>query len=816
MDEKGVVSGSYAVVSNEKSDSLYPMCFGVSCAFFALRLLSRHDAEDEKWSELCDKMLQGSAQLLGLLLWRVQKEEANEGNCKLIHRLKTFEKEIAELKKMRHEDAKANEKVVGIFACQEQSWLSERKKLRQHIGALINELRILEKKKVEAMNESNEKLKEMEAVLQSKDKLLEEEEQKRKELEENLSKAESVAEEMSETAKCQAQEHSTEIRKHKTAFIELVSNHRQLEAELGRAHRQVEVARQELNLVLEQKEESVLLAQKLSMELVKMRNELEQKDNILSAMLRKSKLDTAEKQMLLKEVKSLKAKKKQTELDTERWKTVSESRQKRHSLRSMFANQASSRLDDKGTRGASHFGKSRSQQVDYVIEYEHHEVRKDPESFSSLYDHYSSVGKDELAGASVKQLEGWVRLEAEKYATAIDKKHHLEIDAFVEQMRLKDGKLEDFRWRFVGMEIESKKLQSLVEGLNHDVLRLRRDNKKLDALLLEREEELNSLKQQFASQLEPQSCQKPKLNAFLNDPGLVHDAIWSKVKIVRRKSMEINHETETSLPTISPERVNEKEEEIPSNHPENLPSTLQSPERGSEEEMGAGNGMHTREESMSSVEVDKVEESSSSSNPLTKNGNSPLSMDLRALGVSYKIKRLKQQLLMLERVIGKQGSEKGIESSDNGQCEIKGFQVLMSLVNKQINRYQSLQGKTDDLCKRMHENELDTSQAGSTTSKNKGKFKTLEHILEETFQLQRYMVATGQKLMEILPKIASEFVGIAEEIDKPASFDMKRFADSVRTLLQEVQRGLEVRISRIIGDLEGTLACEGMIHMRRR
>ncbi|KAF5732431.1 Ribonuclease P protein subunit P38-related isoform 2 [Tripterygium wilfordii] len=780
MDEKGVVSGSHVVVSKEKGDSLYPMYFGVSCAFFALRLLSRHDAEDEKRSELCDKMVQVSAQLLGLLLWKVQREEANGGNCELIHRLKTSEKEIAELKKMRHEDAKANEKVVGIFACQEQSWLNERKKLRQHIGALINELRILEKKKkVEAVNESNEKLKKMEAVLQSKDKLLEEEEQKRKELEEKLSNAESDAEETAETAKRRAQEHSTEIRKHKTAFIELVSNHRQLEAELGRAHRQVEGTKQELNLVLEQKKESVLLASKLSMDLVKMRNELEQKDKILSAMLRKFKLDTAEKQMLLKEVKSLKAKKKQIEQETERWKTVSESKQERHSLRSMFANQASSRLDDQSAGGASHIGKSRSQQVDYVIEHEHHEVRKDPEFFSSLYDLYSPAGKDELAGSSVKQLERWVCLEAEKYATAIDKKHHLEIDAFVEQMRLKDGKLEDFRWRFVGMEIESKRLHSLVEGLNRDMSQLRHDNKKLEALLLDREEELNSLKQQFASQLEPQSCQKPKLNAPLNDPGLIHDAVWSKVKIVKRNSMEINHETETSLTIISPERVNEKEEEISSNHPENLPSTVQSPERGSEEENGAGNSIHTREESMSSVEVDNVESSSSSIHLLTKNGNSQLSMDLLALGVSCKIKRLMQQLLMLERVIGKQGSEEDIESSDNGQCGIKRFQVLMSLLNKQITRYQSLQGKTDDLCKRTHANELETSQAGSTTSKTKGKFKTLEHYLEETFQLQRYMVATGQKLME-------------------------------------VQRGLEVRISRLIGDLEGTLAREGMIHMRRR
>lgn len=92
----------------------------------------------------------------------------------------------------------------------------------------------------------------------------------------------------------------------------------------------------------------------------------------------------------------------------------------------------------------------------------------------------------------------------------------------------------------------------------------------------------------------------------------------------------------------------------------------------------------------------------------------------------------------------------------------------------------------------------------------------MEHFLEETFQLQRYIVATGQKLMEIQSKIVSGFVGVAEEMDKSASgIDMKRFADSIRNLFQEVQRGLEVRTARIIGDLEGTLAREGMICFRR-
>lgn len=114
-----------------------------------------------------------------------------------------------------------------------------------------------------------------------------------------------------------------------------------------------------------------------------------------------------------------------------------------------------------------------------------------------------------------------------------------------------------------------------------------------------------------------------------------------------------------------------------------------------------------------------------------------------------------------------------------------------------------------------HESDIDTGRGDFSSSRAREETKALEHFLEETFQLQRYMVSTGQKLMEMQSKIASGFLGVAEELDGSANFDMKRFADNVRTLFREVQRGLEVRIARIIGDLEGTLACEGIIHLRR-
>lgn len=87
---------------------------------------------------------------------------------------------------------------------------------------------------------------------------------------------------------------------------------------MSRAVRQVEAKKRDLESVFKQKEESVLMVQKLSGEIVKMHDDLEQKDKILSATLRKFKMDSAEKQMLLKEVKLSKVKRKQAELETER------------------------------------------------------------------------------------------------------------------------------------------------------------------------------------------------------------------------------------------------------------------------------------------------------------------------------------------------------------------------------------------------------------------------------------------------------------------------------------------------------------------
>ncbi|WCJ28945.1 Ribonuclease P protein subunit P38-related [Euphorbia peplus] len=791
MDDKEI-GDSYLIVSETKINSFYPMYFGVSCAFFALEVVSKSDQEGEKRFELCDKMLQGSAQLLGLLVWRIQR---GVENSELLRKLEVSEKEIKELKEIRREDAKANEKVVSIFASQEQIWFSERKKLRQEIGALMNELRVHQTQKEAAISELNDKIKAMETLVESKDMVIEEEGCKRKFLEEKLSNAQNVAEELRQNARREAQEYSSDLWKHKTAFLELVSNQRQLEAELGRALRQLEVKRQEI-------EESVLLAQKLSIENVKMGNDLEQKDKILSAMLRKCKLDTAEKQMLLKEVKLSKAKKKQAEVETEKWRAVSESKHQRNSLRNMFARQNSRADHDPSiARGSSQIVKTRSPQApDYVLEYENPEFRNDAEALTPILGYYSPEINGELAiTADVKRIEAWVRAEAEKYSETIERRHHSEIDAFAEQMRLKDEKLEAFRWRMLSLEIESKRLLSRVEGLNKDMSKLRNENMNLETLLFHSQEAFNALKQQLTMQVRAQICQADSY-ALIDDD----------VSIDKTVDTEIAAKDEDKK-----EQLSQEDEEDPAKEDAEFEEDKKIPSSTNETCSSRANVDTLDKSSTSPTSVGTVDKLPLPSEPSIKTSNLLWRMDLQALGVSYKIKRLKQQLLMLERLTGKQESAELITESNGGSKEIKGFDFFICLLNKQISRYQSLQSKIDELCNRMHDNEPDKSRGDSRTLRTKGETKTLEHFLEETFQLQRYMVATGQKLLEVQSKIASELVGVPEELDKSVSFDTNRFAENIRTLFQDVQRGLEVRIARIIGDLGGTLTCEGMIRMRK-
>ncbi|KMT15990.1 hypothetical protein BVRB_3g051730 [Beta vulgaris subsp. vulgaris] len=767
MEEEGV-SKSVLFTSQARDDSLCAMYFGMSCAFFALKNLSEQPLDqDQKCLEIRDKMLQGSAHLLGLLVWRrVQGEEAKSiEKHELVRKLEAAEREIFELKRTRSEDAKANDKVASIYAAQEQSWFAERRKLRHQVASLLNDLRIFDKRKNETISELNKKLGEMEVLIKSKEKVLEEDERRRKELEEKVKSTEVVLEELREANKREAQDHSSELLKHKTAFIELVSNQRQVEAELGRTLRQVEAAKQQLEYVFEEKEEAMLMVEELSAEIEKMRKELEQKDKIFSVMLRKIKLNSPEKQMILKEVKLFKPKRKMIERKTERLGSFPGSRSERHTLRNLLSRQVSSRL----LEAFPNDDRIKSEQHDAGFDDLDAEVRKKNEDYSPHFEQGFPEECTEFHDQATR-LDEWVHAEAEKYHNAIEKRHQLDLDSLEEQLRMKDDKLEAYRWQVLSAEVESKRLQSKLEGLNQEMSQLRDHNLKLQTLLVDREVELKTMRDQIATQLNNFNAQKSKKLSSRKETQQDDDHGWSSFKILKRKPA-----------TEEAKKVNEHE---------SLSKHTSSTSFGSIEDVEEKDGLEGSE---------TIGKELATNICLKKINASPWKVDLHALGVTYKIKRLNQQLLMLERLTG---------NPENN--EFKDFCLLISLLKKQVSRYQSLQEKTDDLSKRMGEKDINVKRGVSSSKRTKEEKRKLEHFLEETFQLQRFIVATGQKLIEVHSKIGSGFAGIASELDGLANFDMKRFGDTMQTLFKDVQRGLEVRISRIIGDLEGTLAYEGI------
>ncbi|KAJ6851291.1 interaptin [Iris pallida] len=780
--------------------------FSPCCAFVALHLMSRSSVPELAG---CGGMvLLGSAQLLGLIIERAQRRRDG-----LEEKLRRAESEVREMRLQRTEDAKANDRVVGIFASHEQSWIADRKRLKHQIHALVNELQCLKARSEEAATRLNKRAVEAECATRLKEEAFAEEERRRGELEEKLR----VSEELREKAS--------------SALADLVSSQRDLQAEIGCALRQAEEARQELAEVLDKKEEAISLAEKLSEEIAKVEKDMEQKDKILSAMLRKSKLDSADKEVLQKEVRIAKAKKKQAELETDRWRNKWESRHKKgpkSSLPDVGSSEQSSSSNGYGYN-------TRTLLLEYLgqeWQNEHNSSESKEENVVAAVkclDHYlSSNSRQDLVTADIEHLQNWVRLEVEKQTSILEQRHYEEVEAFVEQMRVKDEKLAAIRWRIVSMEVQSKWLHSRIEALDGNLSQSRADNLKLQARLLDREEEIKSLKERFGVSVH----QKNSNSGYSSDS-------WSEMRLREKKSTEKDRDrknyrdrTVHDIVTISSVdsaaaashrlRINE----ISSEGAESLESSSGEQEKSitlvtlypseiveEDKEVTVDSG-HSRMQKSSHKEVLCATKSATVPKPLMKKDSSG-KMDIQALGVAFKIKRLKQQLLVLEKLAGMDHNvvNDSDGSDDNKQQQPpKGFVLVVSLLNKQVKRFQSLEEKTDDLCRRMSANSGSSSHRDLPNGKTTEQRKILHGFLEETFQLQRYMVATGQKLMDIQSKISRSF-GSIRGLEESAGFNIEQFADVVRSLFREIQRGLELRIARMIGDVEGTLACNGILHM---
>ncbi|KAK1301783.1 hypothetical protein QJS10_CPB12g00812 [Acorus calamus] len=559
---------------------------------------------------------------------------------------------------------------------------------------------------------------------------------------------------------------------------------------MGRALHEAEQAKEEFESVFEQKEEMVGMVQRISEEEVKVRKDSEQKEKILSALLRKSKLDKMEKQMLLKELKASKARWKQAEVKAEKWKGMCESRRCKNGMKSGSA-------ADRASKSRSEVFSEVMNSVDddalnprtLLLEYLEAEGGKEIEcatprrknvDLGDCFEQFSTGGDGELViTTDAKHLQDWVRSETEKYASILEERHYAEIEAFTEQMKLKDEKLEAFHWQLLSMELEAKRLHSHMRDLDENLSRFKEENIRLEALLLDRETELKSWK--FQPRFHTKYHQKGRSNCSAGPVVLDPEALWSEVRIVKKQKEKAHEQNPTltgdmhdlggdnqdgkaiqeiqivqSAPQcnkdpLEKERNDTDSSQITGQFKKCSVMGIQEPSRELEKrwspikeqkyeptlntQSSIKNAEEDKELGMDMARAQESLEVFNKSSTLKK--ESSWKMDFHALGISHKIKRLKHQLQAIEKfsgtgaliaILGKDNLNHAFNSCvkrkiDEQRHHLKGFLPVMSLLNKQVKRYQSLEEKTDDLCKRIHENEQIKSSRDSNTSKTKSRLK---------------------------------------------------------------------------------------------
>jgi hypothetical protein len=315
-----------------------------------------------------------------------------------------------------------------------------------------------------------------------------------------------------------------------------------------------------------------------------------------------------------------------------------------------------------------------------------------------------------------KELQEWFHMETGKYTTMIRQRHGAELEAFTEQLRLKDEKLEAFRWRAVSMDVEAARLRCRIQELEGRLSHHEQHGAGIEALLLDGENENTSLKEKLRSQaLDSESISPTVADDFEGSKNSNEHCIpCSPVKIQTTDSGPEGNEI-TTYAGHDHAKIIELSESVP------LDDCKTSAARGSIDE--GHRTVPTDHSCRSEIEEEKetyadpgkkrARPSSSTASSEEARSEAPeqkpsaCRVDIHALAVSYKIKRLKQQQLALEKLAAAAAAEGGTEgatmSSNGSGCrqDPRSYQLMISFVSKHVKRYQSLEDKIQDLSTRM-------------------------------------------------------------------------------------------------------------------
>jgi len=378
--------------------------------------------------------------------WEMEK-------AKLSLKLAEAEAEVGELRMRRGEDAKANEKVALIYASHEQNWKSERKKLRHEIDLLRRDL--LRKEVGELCNMSprgrnthceeceakerhvsalQESLSEKEFFMMTAMEEAQSEEHERNALAAKLAIAESIAAELSEKLSSEL----ADAMRQRVVLQDLKTKQQETERELIKALEEIQNARTELTHI------------------AVVRKEVEDKEEVISAMLRRASREKEEKDLLAKELALSEVKRKHAESLMHRWKSVAAAEEEeggRRRPRMMTT-------PHKRTANRFHHRSlgSRSELDDEVLGHSH---KRDCSC--------SAAEEEELQLQPTRAFNEWVELVKSRHAAQLEDKHWREIEAFERQMRAKDERIAAFRSQLLAMELESSKMKSEMEALQIEI-----------------------------------------------------------------------------------------------------------------------------------------------------------------------------------------------------------------------------------------------------------------------------------------------------------------------------------------------------------
>lgn len=773
--------------------------------------------------------------------------ELEREKIKLLRKLEEAEAEVEEMKKRRAEDARANEKVAAIFATQRQHWKMEKKKLKQQLEILLKQSQAFE---------------------------------------------EFPSEEKLDCSRCARKD---------GLMSDLEARSLQMEDELVRAFNGLEICKKDCKIMFEEKKE---ITERLSSEIVRLRRDIDEKEEVISSLLRKSD----EKEELERKLTIVEAKRKQgdwpglekslhavhikqrhlLEMDAfERQMRAKDERMEvfRQKLLSMDNKLEKLQAENRDLVRSLELAKAKNANLEILLKEKDSLLR-------SLKENLIFNEKSKMHSHSEQSL-----LEFEDAKYKIEKVEHKATKfRAVEESKAKDEEFKEFTSPAVKAKLlqtqtdyeEGKeRLSFLLKSSKSVPINYLRDRNFLRERLESIDEDservlptgnphLICLIQQATQAFGPCSHQETGLEGMLQTTK--ENAGNSRVQGLPpwAYNREQDGDPREELPTVVDKHVSgtckcgnaidnnqteavvvapvkfqseraiwgewqkgrvtasvdsESQVSLPGRNGQLKGKTVFQDQNGGEAER------QTTELSTTHVQTIPVKsfparknddiscDASSYLKHILEGRYSSTKKDAEALAISSEVKRLEQQLLQLEK-ISKAEVSKRIHSKDetpimdlntengNDYEQVKSKSASLStiqLLKKQFKRYQALIGKIEDLCTRIHEKDPAHTNTGS---RSREQIAAQELFLIETFQLQHYLAATGQKLIAIQSDIAHKSCAMDNEIAFTANFNVMQSVESVKSHLKEIQRSLEKRLARIIGDLEGTLARDGVLHVR--